>query len=85
MPLLNLLEIHTFIPLPKSSFFPIFDELVKLAGKSGKPDNLEQVLRKVKKAKYLDDEDKAILFGKLRHFFKCLNVEAPKSLYFLTR
>ncbi|CAI2354880.1 unnamed protein product [Caenorhabditis sp. 36 PRJEB53466] len=83
MPLLNLLEIDPFVHLPKSSIFPILDQLIKLAGKSGEAEHLEQMMWKVKKVREVSEEEKSILYGKLRHFYKCLNVTPPKKLYFL--
>ncbi|EGT45196.1 hypothetical protein CAEBREN_02075 [Caenorhabditis brenneri] len=85
MPLLRLFEVNQFVPIPKSSIFPIFDELIKLAGKSEKAENLEEMMWKVKANRDLSDDQKTILYGKIRHFYKCLNVKAPEKLYFLLR
>lgn len=83
MPLIRLLEIHQFIQIPTSTFFSIFDELIKLAGKSGKTENLEELMWKVKANREVSDNQKSILYGKIRHFYKCLNVKAPEKLYIL--
>uniref|UniRef100_A0A1I7UVF9 Pentatricopeptide repeat-containing protein n=1 Tax=Caenorhabditis tropicalis TaxID=1561998 RepID=A0A1I7UVF9_9PELO len=82
-PLLRFLEVNRFVPIPKSSIFPLFDELIKLAGKSGKTENLEEMMWKVKANRDLSDGEKSILYGKLRHFYKCLNEKAPEKLYIL--
>ncbi|EFP05902.1 hypothetical protein CRE_27437 [Caenorhabditis remanei] len=83
MPLLRLLEVNQFVPIPRTSFFLIFDELIKLAGKSGKAENLEEMMWKVKKNRDVSEVEKTILYGKIRHFYKCLNVKAPEKLYIL--
>uniref|UniRef100_A0A8R1DM94 Uncharacterized protein n=1 Tax=Caenorhabditis japonica TaxID=281687 RepID=A0A8R1DM94_CAEJA len=85
MPLLNLLEVNQFINLPESSFYQIFDELIKLAGKSGKVENLEEMMHKIKRTRYVTGAQKSIFYGKIRHFYKCLNVLAPEKLNYLIR
>ncbi|UMM34472.1 hypothetical protein L5515_007538 [Caenorhabditis briggsae] len=85
MPLLRLLEVHEFVPIPKTSFYSIFEELIKLAGKSEKCEILEEMMWKVKKSREVSDAEKSILYGKIRHFYKCLNVKAPEKLHYLIR
>ncbi|CAI5452030.1 unnamed protein product [Caenorhabditis angaria] len=77
----NLLELYggqMIIPMPKGYEKRIVEEFIKISGKSG---NLEKLERSIQLTRTIEMEDRDVLYAKIRHFYKCLNVKPPVKLY----